>query len=167
MPISSCVIWPIFSFSVIWLTSFSTAAAEALAGGPAGVIFRCKNTWLSTMPEATSSAPEGAAKTVQTASKITICQSFLCGVVKGVSLPSILPPEAGYSKLWLLEISNGSLVNSGGLANCREMLMRKICCGEMQRLSLGKNIGSASSAAYGESVSVCCTPVDSPDVPHR
>ena len=70
------------------------------------------------MPEATSSAPEGAAKTVQTASKITICQSFLCGVVKGVSLPSILPLEAGYSKLWFLEITSGPLVNSGGLANC-------------------------------------------------
>src|SRR5437762_13098687 len=79
MPISSCVIWPIFSFSVIWARSFSTAAAEALAGGPAGVKYRRKNASLSTIQEAASSAPDGTATTVQTASTITICQSLLWG----------------------------------------------------------------------------------------
>src|SRR5439155_16369625 len=92
MPISSCVIWPIFSFSVIWARSFSTAAAEALAGGPAGVKFCRKNASLSTIREAASSAPDGTATTVQTASTITICQSLLCGVDTGISFPSILPP---------------------------------------------------------------------------
>jgi len=36
------------------------------------------------------------------------------------------------------------LLTAEGLQTDREMLMRKICCGEMQRFSLGKNIGSAS-----------------------
>src|SRR6266403_2848728 len=116
MPISSCVIWPTFSLSVICPSSFSTAAAETLAGGPAGVILRRKNVWLSTIPEAASSALEGAATTVQTASKITICQSFVFGVVKGVSLPSILPLEAGYSKLWFLEFPAVDLARTGCLA---------------------------------------------------
>src|SRR5712691_714532 len=98
MPICSCVIWPIFSFGVICPSSFSTAAAEALAGGPAGVILRRKNVWLSTIPEAASSAPEGTATTMQTASKITICRCFVFGVYKGVSLTSILPRETEYSK---------------------------------------------------------------------
>ncbi len=91
MPISSCVIWPTFSLRVIWPSSFSTAAAEAPAGGPAGVKFRRRNVWLSTIPEAASSAPDGTATAVQTASTITICHSFLCGVFTGISLPSILP----------------------------------------------------------------------------
>ena len=99
MPISSCVIWPIFSFSVIWARSFSTAAAEALAGGPAGVKFRRKNASLSTIQEAASSAPDGTATTVQTASTITICQSLLWGVDTGISFPSILPLEAGYVQI--------------------------------------------------------------------
>src|SRR5467141_4348690 len=99
MPISSWVIWPIFSFSVIRARSFSTAAAEALAGGPAGVRFRRKNAWLSTIPGAASSAPDGTATTVQTANTITICQSFLFGVDTGISLPSILPLVAGYIQI--------------------------------------------------------------------
>src|SRR5882762_5932882 len=99
MPISSCVICPIFSLSVIWPSSFSTAAAVARAGGPAGVKFRRKNVWLSTSLEAASSAPDGTAATVQTASTITICQSFPCGVDTCISLPSILPPDAGYLQI--------------------------------------------------------------------
>src|SRR6266403_5340633 len=114
-PISSCVIWPIFSLSVIWPRSFSTAAAEALAGGPAGVIFFFKNVWLSTMLEAASSAPDGIAAMEQTASTITIWHSFLFGVDTGISLPSILPLAAGYIQFLVSLNSNCGPPKAGTL----------------------------------------------------
>src|SRR5712692_4749593 len=120
MPICSCVIWPIFSFGVICESSFSTAAAQALAGGPAGVMLRRKNVWLSTIHEAASSAPEGTATTVQTASKITICQSFAFGVYKGVSLMSILPRETGYSKFQPSKDADCALRENCYVATCSE-----------------------------------------------
>src|SRR5712692_123513 len=120
MPISNCVIWPIFSLSVICASSFSTAAPQMLAGGPAGVILRRKNVWLSTIPNAASSAPEGTVKTVQTASKITICQYFVFRVYKGVSLMSILPRETGYSKFLPSKDADCALRENCYLATCSE-----------------------------------------------
>src|SRR5258707_2370244 len=120
MRLSGCVIWPIFSLGVIWASSFTTAAAEAPAGGPAGVRFRRKNVGLSTIPEAASSAQDGRGTTVQTASKITICQGFLCGVDTGISLPSILPFEAGYSKFCASENRGCGLTEKSCLAICGE-----------------------------------------------
>src|SRR5467141_1099443 len=159
MPISSCVIWPIFSLSVICPSSFSTAAADALAGGPAGVILRCKKVWLSTIPEAALSAPEGTAMTVQTASKITICQCFVFGVFKGFSLPSILPRGGSIIQILAIEKSDCSI--------------RDNCClaassGNWNAdLNAAKNIGNVGWAAAAPSVLACCTPVGSSDDPYQ
>src|SRR5437667_4578117 len=189
IPISSCVIWPIFSLSVSLPRSVTTAAAEALAGGPAGVIFFFKNVWLSTIPGAASSAPDGTATTVQTASTITICHSFLFGVDTGISLPSILPLVAGYIQILVSLNSNCGPPKAG---TWQPAFPRDICkwgprvaalggdrkkragarvlagaLGLSARLSAAKNTGSAGSAACVPSATAYCTPAGSPDVPHR
>src|SRR5215469_972286 len=89
MPSSNCVICPIFSLSVISRTSLLTFAENALAGGPAGVMFRSKKDWLSTICDEESSEMAPKVTRLQT----TTLNTILC--TRLFDLNTILPCQAG------------------------------------------------------------------------
>src|SRR5215472_12014336 len=89
MPSSNCVICPIFSLSVISRTSLLTFAENALAGGPAGVMFRSKKDWLSTICDEESSAMAPKVTKPQTTKENTILRTRL------LNLDTVLPCQAG------------------------------------------------------------------------
>src|SRR5215469_9219965 len=85
MPSSNCVICPIFSLSVISRTSLLTFAENSLAGGPAGVMFRSKKDWLSTICHEESSAMAPKVTRPQTTKENTILRTRL------LNLDTVLP----------------------------------------------------------------------------
>src|SRR6266850_622620 len=174
IPISSCVICPTFSFSVIWARSFSTTAADAAGDGPAGVMLRCKNVWLSTIPAPGLSAPDGRATKMQTTSKITIWLSFRSGVVTGFSLQRILTPRLANAKFRARKNPDGGLAENWQLAICIEIRAAggpsRVGAAAMKQtaaITAAARTDSASSAADGRTSSACCTPADSRDDSHR